>query len=63
MAGAIVMVVILVIVLPVVILVSGAIGAGLLGGFLKSASDAENTDADGQPNEYLVLSESDPYES
>jgi hypothetical protein len=60
-AGAIVIVVLLVVVIPVVVLMSGAIGSAVLGGLLKRDRDIDNVDADGNPNEYLALSESDPY--
>lgn len=49
--------VVLVIVMPVGILMSGAAGAAVLGGLLKSDRDADNLDDDGDPNEYLRLSE------
>lgn len=61
MAGAIVIVVLLVVVIPVVVLLSGAAGSAILGGLLKRDRDADNLDAGGNPNEYLALSESDPY--
>lgn len=61
MGGAIVMVVVLVIVLPVAILVSGAIGSAVLGGLLKRDRDLDNVDEDGAPNEYLQLSDTNPY--
>ena len=59
MAGAIAIVVVLVIVMPVAILMSGAAGAAVLGRLLKNDRDADNLDDDGNPNEYLRLSESD----
>ena len=60
MAGAIAIVVVLVIVMPVAILMSGAAGAAVLGRLLKNDRDADNVDDDGNPNEYLRLSESGP---
>lgn len=59
MAGGIIIVVLLVIVMPVAVLMSGAIGAAVLGTTLKRDVDADNLDADGEPNEYLALSEDD----
>lgn len=50
------MVIVLVIVLPVVTLMSGAIGAGLLGWMLK-----RDTDMSHEGSELLVISESNPY--
>ena len=61
MAGAIVIVVLLVIVMPVVILLSGAVGAAVLGGLIKRDRDLDNVDDVGAPNEYLQLSEANPY--
>ena len=63
MAGAIVMVIVLVVVFPVAVLMTGAIGAAILGGSVKSDSDANNTDDAGAPNEYLAISETDYYDS
>lgn len=63
MAGAIVILILLVIVMPVAILMSGAVGAAVLGSVLKRDRDADNVDDDGKPNEYLALSETDPYEN
>ncbi len=50
-------VVVLLIVLPVATLMSGALGAAVLGGLLKRDRDAANVDDDGNPNEYLQLSD------
>ena len=55
--------VLVVIVMPVGILMSGAAGAAVLGGLLKRDRDADNLDDDGNPNEYLQLSETKPTES
>jgi len=54
MAGAIVMVVVLVVIFPVLVMMSGAVLAAFLGGFLNAESDAVNTDNDA-PNEYLQI--------
>lgn len=63
MAGVIVILIVVVIVMPVGILMSGAAGAAVLGGLLKRDRDADNLDDDGNPNEYLQLSETKPAES
>ena len=55
MAGAVVMVIMLVVVFPVAVLVGGGILAAVLGSSLKADSDASNRSDDG-PNEYLELS-------
>ncbi|MFQ5557171.1 MAG: hypothetical protein ACE5GB_06650 [Acidimicrobiales bacterium] len=60
MAGAIVIVVLLVIVLPVATLMSGALGAALLGSLLKRDRDLANTDDAGEPNEHLRLESPSP---
>ena len=54
-AGAVVMVIVLVVVFPVAVLVGSGILAAALGSFLKVDSDAANRSDDG-PNEYLELS-------
>ncbi|MXZ98032.1 MAG: hypothetical protein F4Z23_03215 [Acidimicrobiaceae bacterium] len=54
MAGAVVMVIVLVVVFPMVVLVGCGILAAALGSFLKVDSDAANRGDDG-PNEYLEL--------
>ena len=54
-AGAVVMVILLVILFPVAILVGGGILAAALGSLLKGDADASNRTEDG-PNEYLELS-------
>ncbi len=62
MIGAIVIVIVLVVVIPVGVVVSGATGAGLLGWLIGRDRDLANIDDDGQPNEYLRLADSDPWE-
>ena len=54
-AGAVVMVIVLVILFPVAVLMGGGILAAVLGSSLKADSDASNRSEDG-PNEYLELS-------
>ncbi|MYA14594.1 MAG: hypothetical protein F4Z26_07720 [Acidimicrobiaceae bacterium] len=54
MAGAVVMVIVLVVLFPVAVLVGSGILAAALGSFLKADSDAANRGDDG-PNEYLEL--------
>ncbi len=56
MLGAIIMIIILVVVIPVAVLMSGAIGASLIGGLLK-----KNVDEDHEGSELLEVSESNPY--
>ena len=41
MLGAIIMIIILVVVIPVAVLISGAIGASLIGGLLKKNVDED----------------------
>ena len=36
--------------------------AGIIGGLIGRNSDLDNVDDDGEPNEYLQLSESNPYD-
>ena len=55
MAGAVVMVIVLVVLFPVAVLVGSGILAAVLGGSLKAGSDASNRTDEG-PNEYLELS-------
>ena len=55
MAGAVVMVIVLVVLFPVAVMVGGGILAAVLGSSLKAQSDASNRSDDG-PNEYLELS-------
>lgn len=59
--GAIVFVVLLVIVMPVGILMSMVGLAGVLGGLVGRDRDLDNRTEDGEPNEYLALSDSNPY--
>ena len=61
--GAVVIVVLLVVVMPVAVLMSMAALAGLLGGLIGRDRDLDNVDEDGEPNEYLALSETNPYRS
>lgn len=63
MAGAIVIVVVLVVVIPVAVLMSGVVCAAVLGGLVKGDRDADNIGEDGTPNEYLRLSDTNPYRS
>ncbi len=58
MAGAIVMVIVLVVIFPVLVIMSGAVLAALLGSFLNAEADAVNTEDDA-PNEYLQLARKD----
>ena len=60
--GAIIMVVMLVIVMPVGILMSMVVLAGTLGGLVGRDRDLDNVTEDGEPNEYLTLSDSNPYQ-
>lgn len=59
--GAIIFVVVLVIVMPVGILMSMVGLAGVLGGLVGRDRDLDNVGDDGEPNEYLTLSDSNPY--
>ncbi len=61
MAGAVVIVVLLVVVMPVGVAMSGAAGAGLLGWLLGRDRDLDNVDSSGEPNEYLTISDSNPW--
>ena len=54
MAGAVVMVIVLVVVFPVVVLVGSGLLAAVVGSLLKVDSDAANRTEEG-PNEYLEL--------
>lgn len=60
--GAVVIVVLLLVVMPVGVLMSMAALAGTLGGLIGRDRDLDNLDDDGEPNEYLALSETNPYE-
>jgi hypothetical protein len=55
MGGTVVMIVILVL-FPIAVLMSGAVGAAVIGTVLK-----RDRDADHEGTEYLAISESDPY--
>jgi hypothetical protein len=59
--GAIIFVVVLVIVMPVGILMSMVGLAGVLGGLVGRDRDLDNITDDGEPNEYLALSDANPY--
>ena len=59
--GAIVIVVLLVVVMPVGVLMSMAALAGALGTLIGRDRDLDNVTEDGEPNEYLALSETNPY--
>ena len=61
MAGGIVITVLLVIVFPVVMLMSMALLAGGLGTVLGRDRDLDNLTDDGEPNEYLALSNANPW--
>ena len=61
-AGTIIFIVVLVIVMPVGVLMSMAGLAGAFGWLIGRNSDVDNTDDDGEPNEYLALSESYPHD-
>lgn len=61
--GPIIMVVTLVIVMPIAIIMSMVVLAGGLGGVLGRDRDLDNVDENGEPNEYLVLSDSNPYDT
>lgn len=59
--GAVVIVIALVIALPVGILMSMVLLAGALGTFIGRDRDLANRTDDGEPNEYLALSDANPY--
>ncbi len=61
MAGAIVIVVLLVAVFPVGMLMSMSLLAGGLGSFVGRDRDLDNVTDDGEPNEYLALSDANPW--
>ncbi len=61
MAGAIVIVVLLVVVFPVGMLMSMSLLAGGLGSFVGRDRDLDNVTDDGEPNEYLALSDANPW--
>ena len=60
--GTIIFIVVLVIVMPVGVLMSMAGLAGVLGSLIGRNSDLDNLTEDGEPNEYLQLSDKNPYE-
>ncbi|MDE0927706.1 MAG: hypothetical protein OSA06_02960 [Acidimicrobiales bacterium] len=57
MLGAIIMIVLLVVVIPVGVLMSGALGAAVIGGKLKNTVDADH-----EGSELLAVSEANPYQ-
>lgn len=59
--GAVVIVVLLVVVMPVAVLMSMAVLAGVLGTLIGRGSDLNNLTEDGEPNEHLQLSQTNPY--
>ena len=60
--GAIIVVIVLVIVMPVGILVSMTGLAAALGGLIGRDRDLANVTDDGEPNEYLALADTNPYD-
>ncbi len=62
MVGAIVIIVALVVLMPVGVVMSGAAGAGLLGWLLGRDRDLDNLDDAGEPNEYLQIADSNPWQ-
>ncbi|MEM9464332.1 MAG: hypothetical protein AAGA90_03115 [Actinomycetota bacterium] len=60
--GTIIFIVVLVIVMPVGVLMSMAGLAGVIGALIGRNSDLDNLTDDGEPNEYLTLSDANPYE-
>jgi hypothetical protein len=62
-AGAIIILIALLVVMPVGILMSMVGLAGVLGAVLGHDRDLDNVTDDGEPNEYLALADSNPYES
>ena len=62
-AGAVIIVVVLVIVMPVGILMSMTALAAVLGGLVGRDRDLDNLTDDGEPNEYRVLADANPYEA
>lgn len=59
--GTVIFIVVLVIVMPVGVLLSMTGLAGVIGALIGRNSDLDNVTEDGEPNEYLQLSESNPY--
>ena len=60
--GGIIMIVALVIVMPVGVLMSMSGLAGAIGALVGRSSDLANVTDDGEPNEYLALANTNPYE-
>ena len=58
--GAVIMVIALLIVMPVGVLMSMTGLAGALGALIGRDRDLDNVTEDGEPNEYLGLSDSNP---
>ena len=58
--GTIIFIVVLVIVMPVGVLMSMAGLAGVFGTLIGRNSDLDNVGEDGEPNEYLTLSDATP---
>ena len=48
--------------MPVGVLLSMTALAGIFGGLIGRNSDLDNVDDDGEPNEYLQLSDANPYD-
>ena len=60
--GTIIFIVVLVIAMPVGVLLSMTALAGIFGGLIGRNSDLDNVDDDGEPNEYLQLSDANPFD-
>ena len=60
--GTIIFILVLVIVMPVGILMSMAGLAGVIGSLIGRNSELDNVTEDGDPNEYLQLSDASPYD-
>ncbi|MEM9518375.1 MAG: hypothetical protein AAGA37_03580 [Actinomycetota bacterium] len=60
--GTIIFIAMLLVIMPVGVLMSMGGLAGAIGWLIGRNSDLDNTDDEGEPNEYLTLSESNPYE-
>ena len=60
-AGAIVIIVVLVVAIPVGFLMSMGALAGAIGWLVGRDRDLDNVTDDGEPNEYLVLSDANPW--
>ena len=60
--GTVIFIVVLLVIMPVGVLMSMVPLAGILGSLIGRNSDKENMTDDGEPNEYLTLSDSDPYD-